>query len=391
MEHKLREVIISVTNRCNLRCAMCHIPRNPIPEMTTDELKALIVDAASLAPNSIVFSGGEPLLRGDIFELLKFVQQQKINTCLTSNGTLIDDAVAEKLAACSAGVVNISIEGPRSVHDALRGKGNFAKAVRALECLARHKIEATIATIVCGQNFKTLPYVLDLAHKHGATTVKFQPFSGIFLSTKEAGKKFFLPAQAAPAVSAVIAKIIQRARSYNIATNPAGYLYQIPAYLCGASADYSGTDCAAVWSSCPISSEGDIHLCWVLADKVIGNARKDRLSSVWGAPRHDRMRRDLPGHGCRGCLMSCYDYNFAKFDLTEFITTKAQKLKKPKFYRRQYFRVYQYVRYLGGKITRRIADAMPFRKKDAAAKRKGAIQDVQAAKGIFKEKLDSLK
>ncbi len=115
IDDKLNEVIISVTNRCNLRCRMCQIPLQSNGEMATEELKEIIRDAAGLNPNSIVFSGGEPLLRKDIFELISFVNQRKINTCLTSNGTLIDNEVARNLASSGIGVVNISIEGPENI------------------------------------------------------------------------------------------------------------------------------------------------------------------------------------------------------------------------------------------------------------------------------------
>ena len=389
MKQRLREIIISVTNRCNLRCAMCHIPLSPAPEMSSGEIKELILDAASLHPKRVVFSGGEPLLRSDIFELLKFVQQQRINACLTSNGMLIDDAVAEKLVDCGVGVVNISIEGPAHVHDSLRGRGSFAKATRALECLVRHKVEVSIATIVCRQNFNTLPYVMDLAHTYGITMVKFQPFSRIFLSEKEDGRKFFLPATAVRFVLKSIEETVRRAETYKISTNPVSYLYQIPACICGLPLDHAGTNCAAVWSSCSISSEGDIYLCWVLTDKVIGNTRKDRLSSVWGSAQHNRLRQALTTQGCRGCLMSCYDYNFSKFDLAEFIATTARKLKKTKFYNRQYVRGRLYIKYLSGKISKRLAGLITYRKKDLAEKQKHAIEEIRIAKCILKEKLDS--
>ena len=89
MDDRLKEIIISVTNRCNLRCAMCQIPdSDDSGEMNTRQLEALILDAISLCPRSIVFSGGEPLLRKDIFDMIALVNQNRINTCLTSNGTI---------------------------------------------------------------------------------------------------------------------------------------------------------------------------------------------------------------------------------------------------------------------------------------------------------------
>jgi len=167
MSDKLKEIIVSVTNRCNLRCRMCQIPQmHNNEEMRTEQLKALIKDSAKLYPESIVFSGGEPLLRGDLFELITLANQCKINTCLTSNGTLLNDDIAKKLASCGIGVVNISIEGPEDIHDSLRGKGSFAKAVNALECLSRHKIEDDYCyNCMPARIIKFYLMLMDLTHK----------------------------------------------------------------------------------------------------------------------------------------------------------------------------------------------------------------------------------
>src|SRR5512135_3068163 len=134
-ELRAKEIIFSLTNRCNLRCAMCQIPAGPQKELSTDEAKRLISDASLLHPQSFVFSGGEPLLRDDIFDLIAFATRLKSNTCLTSNGTLINEKIAGKLSDAGIGVVNISIDGREDIHDSLRGKGNFKKALRGIECL----------------------------------------------------------------------------------------------------------------------------------------------------------------------------------------------------------------------------------------------------------------
>ena len=86
-----REIIISITNRCNLKCKMCDIPKNKIGELSTAQWKQVIKDAAASGARAIVFSGGEPLLREDIFELIDFTKNNSLGACLTSNGYLINE------------------------------------------------------------------------------------------------------------------------------------------------------------------------------------------------------------------------------------------------------------------------------------------------------------
>jgi len=391
MEDRLKEIIISITNRCNLRCVMCQIPlMQNNEEMATKELEGLISDAANLHPNSIVFSGGEPLLRKDIFELIAFANKHRINTCLTSNGTLVNDEIAKRLNISGIGVVNISIEGSESIHDSLRGKGSFAKAFGALEYLSKYKIETTIATVVCRQNYKTLPYIMKLAHQFGVTTVKFQPFSEIFLIKKEEGKDFFTSRNTLGEIKQSIDKVIGFSKEYKITTNPSNYLYSIPIYLCGLWQTHLHDSCSALFSSCPISAEGDVHLCWVLSDRLLGNVKKSKLSKIWNSNEHKRLRQLTIEEGCPGCLMSCYDYNLGKYGLGQLLPLKAKKFKDPKFYKRLYYRIYQYLIYIFGKIINRIAN-LGISKKRSGLDTAQALEEIKVAKDMLKRELKILK
>jgi MoaA/NifB/PqqE/SkfB family radical SAM enzyme len=394
MRHKdkLNEIIISITNRCNLRCAMCQIPsRSADDEMSTEDIKALIRDAAVFFPSSVVFSGGEPLLRKDLFDLIAFAGRHHLNTCLTSNGTLIDDETAHRLGDSGMGVVNISIEGPREVHDALRGPENYARAVEALGHLARHKVETTIATTVCRQNAGHLLDVMKLASAAGVTTVKFQPFSPIFLSDKSRGTDFFAGREFQKDFQDVIEKVIDWAKVKKIATNPVAYLRSLPAYLCGQGAGGAPSFCAALWTSCPISAAGDVHPCWVFADKVLGNVKKNKLSQIWNSGSHNRLRKRLLEKECAGCFMSCYDANLGKQGFFESLTLKSGKLKKPKFYKRAYFRSYQYARYVSKKIIRRILGSWPPQHRKNPLESASLREEIRGARECLEKRLRALK
>lgn len=390
MQNRLNEIIISITNRCNLRCRMCQIPLGSNVEMSTEELKGLISDAATLHPASIVFSGGEPLLRADIFELISYANKHKMNTCLVSNGTLINEDMAKRLSSSGIGVVNISIEGQEDIHDYLRGTGNYKKAYQALRNLSRYKIETTIAAIVCRYNYKSLPYVMELANEVGVTTVKFQPFSDIFLIEKERKDDFRLSGDNLSDINKCIEEVIKLSRRYSIATNPAKYLYAIPAYLSGGLSGDVKKHCQALWSSCPVAQNGDIYPCWVLSDSVVGNIKNRRLFEVWNSEKHNLLRKQIAEKGCSGCLMSCYDYNMGKYDISQELLIKSKKLRRPDFYRRLYKRNYQLLNYLGVKIINRINNFRLFRRNNNH-KISEELNEIRKAKQLLEKEIIALK
>lgn len=346
MQDRLKELIVSITNRCNLKCKMCGIPfASNDGEMSTAELKKLIRDVSLFNPRSIVFSGGEPLLRKDLFELISFTRQYKINTCLTTNGILVSKEVALRLAEAGLGIINISIEGPQDVHDNLRGKGSFKKAIEAIENLTKNNIETTIATVVCKQTYGYLPELIKLAHQFGITTVKFQAFSEIFLQNRDKKKDFLIPKSNFGRVKEKIEETIQLSQRFHIATNPVSYLSMLSSYLCGIGMPRPVNDCYALWTSCPVSPEGYVYPCWTLSDKVIGNIKEVSILDLWDSKRHNFIRNLIKEKGCSGCLMSCYDENFGSDDIKTTFFIKTQKLKKRNFYRRFYNRAYQYLGY----------------------------------------------
>lgn len=389
MLKKLNEVIISITNSCNLRCRMCQIPLGDSTEMSTQDWKELISDAAALHPANIVFSGGEPLLRDDIFELIAYANKFKINTCLVSNGTLIDDDTARRISASGIGVVNISIEGQEDIHDYLRGKGNYRKSCQALRNLSRYKIETTIAAIVCRHNYKSLPYVMKLAKDAGVTTVKFQPFSDIFLVQKDKRKDFILPEGEGEDINKTIEEIISLSKKYNISTNPANYLYNIPEYLSNRGGVVK-KNCPALWNSCPIAYNGDIYPCWVLSNNVIGNLKSSRFYEIWDSRRHNLMRQQIAEKGCSGCLMSCYDYNLGRGDISQELFIKTRKLIRPDFYRRFYRRNYQLLHYFRVKIINRINGLFSL-SKDDNHKFAEELNEIRMAKEILKKEIAAIR
>lgn len=134
-------VVWNCTRKCNLKCIHCYSEsssKNYEGELTTDEAREMIRDLASFGVPVLLFSGGEPLLRDDIFDLGAYARELGIRPVISTNGTMINKAVAEKIKAAGFAYVGISLDGINETNDKFRGvKGAFDAAVRAFEnCLS---------------------------------------------------------------------------------------------------------------------------------------------------------------------------------------------------------------------------------------------------------------
>ena len=143
---------------CNLQCTHClnaSGPREPwLPAMDADEVRSRIAEAAGLGVKEVYFTGGEPFLHPQILPLLGFALERAPTTVLT-NGTLVDAAMADRLAALAAGArysleIRVSLDDPdRARNDAIRGRGSFDRALRAIRRLeARGLLPILTATEV---------------------------------------------------------------------------------------------------------------------------------------------------------------------------------------------------------------------------------------------------
>jgi AdoMet-dependent heme synthase len=162
-----------VTGACNLRCIHCHAVSGQADpnELTTDEGKKLIDMLAAVREfRTLIYTGGEPLVRPDIFELLRYSQKAGLANIIATNGTLIDEEMAFKLkdhgVVCNA----ISIDAAdRQTHDAIRNKpGAFDLALRAIEATKKAGILLQINTTAMEYNMPHLPELIDFADDSGA-------------------------------------------------------------------------------------------------------------------------------------------------------------------------------------------------------------------------------
>ena len=134
-------VVWNSTKTCNLKCRHCYMEsdsRKYNNELTTDEAKKFIDDLAEFKVPVLLFSGGEPLIRPDFFELAEYAANKNVRPTLSTNGTLITREVAQRIKDIGVGYVGISLDGLKEVNDKFRGvDGAYDKAMKGIEnCVA---------------------------------------------------------------------------------------------------------------------------------------------------------------------------------------------------------------------------------------------------------------
>ena len=163
-------VIWNLIRRCNLSCRHCYSTSLDIDfkdELTTEQIKSTIDDLDIARVPVIILSGGEPLLRPDIFEITAYAKAQGFYVALSTNGTLINEDNIEQIKAAEYQYVGISIDGLEAFHDHFRRlEGSFKTSMHAIKLCKEAGIKVGMRFCLTKDNFKDLPAMLDLMEEY---------------------------------------------------------------------------------------------------------------------------------------------------------------------------------------------------------------------------------
>ena len=162
------------TQRCNLKCVHCRCSSELTSsegDFTTEEGKGLLKEISDFSKPVMVLSGGEPLLRKDIFELAEYGTSLGLRICMATNGALVDDEVCEKMKKANIKMVSLSLDGSTAeVHDNFRQcPGAFEGVIRATEFFRRHGQKFLINSSFTKRNQHDIAATFKLAKSLGAT------------------------------------------------------------------------------------------------------------------------------------------------------------------------------------------------------------------------------
>jgi radical SAM protein with 4Fe4S-binding SPASM domain len=289
-----------VVAACNLACTHCfagELPRREKP-LALSELDALFADLASMGSFRLGITGGEPLLRKDLFEVLDAATARGLHPCVTTNALLVDERVAREFGRRDLVWLNVSLDGATAAsNDRVRGDGVFDRVRERLAVLGRHA-RFTLAFTVMRHNVDEVEACARLAAEVGAHTAVFRPLYpvGVAREHPELMPRFDDYAGALARLAAMDARALGEHDLRALDPfSPAGR----DEGRAGAADDHA---CGAGATVCSVSVSGDVNPCSFLGgDFVAGNVRERPFAALWReSETMRRMRAPSAGqHGCR--------------------------------------------------------------------------------------------
>lgn len=295
---------VEIIATCNLSCAHCFaapLPRREAAPLTLGELDALFAELASVGAFRLGLTGGEPLARRDLFEIIDAATARGLHPCLTTNGLLLDEDAARALAQRDLVWLNVSLDGATpETNDAVRGPGTFARVLDKISLLRRAGARFTLAFTVTSANAAEADACARLARDLGAHTAVFRPV---------------YPAGAARthrALMPTFAQYTDALARVERAVTPDGALRAIDPFSPQARAAtqarvVANHGCGAANLTASVSVRGDVSPCSFLGPGFDGGTLRERsFLSIWNdSPAFASMRalsRTLaPGRFAGGC------------------------------------------------------------------------------------------
>ncbi|MCM8778741.1 MAG: radical SAM protein [Candidatus Omnitrophica bacterium] len=291
--HIPRLVVLELTRRCNLSCIHCRASSQRDAgegELSTEEWLGVLDDISLFYKPIIILSGGEALLRDDVFEIISHAGQRGLTVVLATCGAALTLEKVAKLKSAGIKRVSVSIDGKdAATHDFIRQQaGAFKTALKAIDLLRRYLIEFQINTTVTQYNFRQLTEIFALAIQLGA--VSFHPF---FLVPVGRAKDIPEEQLSKYEYEGTLNKLSKLAKDSKISCRPtcAPHYFRVlnqsvsAVVEPGDSKKHVGLDgltagCLGGKSFAFISSTGKVQACGFL-EVECGSIRQSRFSQIW--------------------------------------------------------------------------------------------------------------
>jgi heme b synthase len=357
----LQLIAWEITRSCNLLCAHCRSSSTAgiyKDELSTEECLHLIDRIVEVGKPVLILTGGEPILRQDLFQIAGYAVRKGLRVVIGTNGTLVTENVAAKLKETPISRVAVSIDFPTNeLQDKFRGKvGAFESALAGIAKLRQAGVEVQINSTITKLNVKYLNELLELALEAGA--VAFHPFmlvptgrgkglekaemspeeyeqtlNWVYDKQKELGSSIFFKPTDAPHYQRIV-------RQRSSGTNPQGLLH---AERSATKARKDAVDsmtrgCLAGTGFCFISHRGRVQGCGYL-DVEAGNVRDKSFGEIWMNSELFRKLRDLSNLKgkcsiceykivCGGCRARAYESTGDYLEAEPYCMYEPAKLRK---------------------------------------------------------------
>ncbi|MGD9954268.1 MAG: heme d1 biosynthesis radical SAM protein NirJ [Burkholderiales bacterium] len=316
-------VIWNLIRRCNLACMHCYSISADIDfpgELGTEDVMRVMDDLKAFGVPALILSGGEPLLRRDIFEIAARAKRMGFYTALSTNGTLIDAPLARRIGETGFDYVGISLDGIEATHDRFRRQqGAFARSLAALRLCRDLDIKVGVRFTLTQDNAADLPRLLDLveAERIDRFYLSHLNYAGRGNVNRKRDAHFQVTREALDLLFARAWDAARRGvvKDFVTGNNDADAAYllmwarrnlpgldepRLRAVLAAWGGNSSGVNVAN------IDNLGNVHPDTMWWDCTLGNVRSRPFSAIWKDTRHPIMAglkerpRRVKGR-CAGC------------------------------------------------------------------------------------------
>jgi len=329
-------IIWEISNKCNLKCAMCVLfGKNKIKqpkgkELSFEEVKKIINDikkAYRLLPFKpfIGITGGEPFMRKDLIEILRYLRKNGFMFSVTTNFSIPNERMIRGMINSGLSDLRVSIDGPKEVHDKVRGMKVFDKVINNIRLIRQDKrgkkLPIKINCTISKYNIDTITYLVGLAHelkadlsfqfvefideKHFNAHKKFSMAKfGAYYPTK-VDKETITEEEANKIIAQLnTAKKLARKKGVRLFLTPnITKNHEIREYFLNIDGYRHSEKCIFPWSTARINSYGDVFPC---IDYPYGNLRDYSFSELWNNKRAWYLRNTLKKYKLfPGCIRCC--------------------------------------------------------------------------------------
>lgn len=296
----------NLTRRCNLECAHCYISAGPVAsaagELTTEEICRIAdqIFALNRAP-MFILSGGEPLMRDDLFTIAEYGRTHGATVVVGTNGTLLTGAAIDALKAAGVTGVAVSVESlDPTYHDRFRrGHGSLAATLAAVDRLAQHGLDFVIQTTLTKGNRHELPELAAWAAERGAVS-----FNAYFLVTTGRAQRMsdLTPSEYEALLTELVDLHVEyRGRMLVRAKCAPQFMRLVYQRAPDSAILHYGTRCPCGTHYCRITPDGGLTACPYLP-LVAGDLRREAFADVWRrAALFDQLRHGALGGKCGRC------------------------------------------------------------------------------------------
>lgn len=317
-------VVFNLTRDCNLECVHCYSgsKRKRFPgQLETETIKETLHDLADFGIPALLLSGGEPLVHRDFDDILRTVEELGLRTTLSTNGTLIDEAMARKLHDSCIRYVGISLDGLRDLNDDFRGvEGAFERAVNGIRNCKDAGQKVGLRMTLTSYNHDQLPGIFEFIREENIDRVCFYhlAYAG---RGKDIAEADLTDRQRRNAIETIIAetrKSLRMGHELEVLTvaNPVDNAYLYKRILREDPEDAERVKKYLEWNGGGLNSSGvgigsidfygRVHPNQFWMDRTLGNVKNRPFSEIWTDDSNEllrklRTRKDRLGGDCASC------------------------------------------------------------------------------------------